>query len=249
MDLHFLNAVESEWFGFRRLDFKFEDRDAILVFPENPNGHWMIKNEYFGAFPDTELALIRQGYTLTYLQNKNRWGTDADHNAKVRFADFLTENLGLRKRFVQVGMSCGGLIAVNFASRYPEYVSFLYLDAPVMNLLSCPMGFGCGSALDNGGGWRELSEAYGFTMTDLINYREHPMDRLAVLTDNNLPCALVYGESDTVVPYTENGIHVVHHYHACNKPIFTYGKPGCGHHPHGMEDPAPLVRYIVENEL
>ena len=99
------------------------------------------------------------------------------------------------------------------------------------------------------GGWQELADTYGFTVTDLINYREHPMDRLSVLTDHNLPCAIVYGEADDVVPFTENGIHVVNHYQAHNKPIFAYGKPGCGHHPHGMKVPAPLVQYIMEHEL
>ena len=250
MDWSFLNGTESEWYGFRRIDFRFEDRDTLVVLPdENADGRWMMKTEYFGAFPDTELALLREGYTLAFLRNINRWGTDPDHDARARFADFLSANAGLRKRAVLVGMSCGGLIAVNFASRYPEYVSFLYLDAPVMNLLSCPMGFGCGTSLGNGGGWKEVEEAYGFTLTDLINYREHPMDRLDVLTDNNLPCALVYGDSDDVVPYTENGIHAVNHYRNKGKPIFVYGKLGCGHHPHGMEDPAELVRYIMENEL
>lgn len=242
-----VNAKVSEWFGYRRLDFCFENREAIVVLPDKSNGHWMIKNEYFGAFSNTELALVKEGYTLTYLRNNNRWGTDDDHAAKVRFADYISAKLGLRKRFVQVGMSCGGLIAVNFASRYPEYVSFLYLDAPVLNLLSCPMGFGEGDVLD--GGWNELSEAYGFTLSDLVNYREHPMDRLEILTDNKLPCAIVYGEADSVVPFNENGIHLVKHYRECGMPLFVYGKPGCGHHPHGIENPETLVRYIIENEI
>ncbi len=244
-----LNASESDWNGFPMLTFRFEDRDAILVLPENATGQWLMKTEYFWAFQDTELALVKEGYALAYIANDNRWGTDEDCHRRARFADMLSEKVGLRKRSVLVGMSCGGLIAVNFASRYPEYVSFLYLDAPVMNLLSCPMGFGCGISLDNGGGWEELKAAYGFTLTDLINYRRHPMDRLDVLTDNRLPCALVWGDSDEVVPFTENGIHVLRHYEAAGLPIFKHEKAGCGHHPHGMADPAPLVKYIMENEL
>ena len=39
-------------------------------------------------------------------------------------------------------MSCGGMHAVYIAAKYPEYVSLLYLDAPVLNLLSCPCGIG-----------------------------------------------------------------------------------------------------------
>ncbi|MBD5394683.1 MAG: hypothetical protein HDR71_10515 [Lachnospiraceae bacterium] len=39
-------------------------------------------------------------------------------------------------------MSCGGLHAINYASLFPEDIAVLYLDAAVLNLLSCPMGFG-----------------------------------------------------------------------------------------------------------
>ncbi len=249
MDFAFLQATEADWRGFRMLNFKFEDRDAILVLPAQPNGRVAMKTEYFGAFQDTEYALVREGYTLAFLTNRNRLGTDVDHHARARFIDMLAEKAGLRRRVVLVGMSCGGLIAVNFASRYPAYVSFVYLDAPVMNFLSWPMGWGIGTANADGEGWAELQAAYGFTLTEFINYREHPMDRLHVLTEHRLPCALVYGDADDVVPFTENGIHVQRHYEACGMPIFVHGKPGCGHHPHGMADPAPLVRYIMENEL
>jgi pimeloyl-ACP methyl ester carboxylesterase len=35
-----------------------------------------------------------------------------------------------------------GLIATKFAAKYPECVSALYLDAPVMNILFCPAALG-----------------------------------------------------------------------------------------------------------
>ncbi|NLD87125.1 MAG: hypothetical protein GX633_02550 [Clostridiales bacterium] len=240
------------WFGFKRLDFEFEGRKAILVFPEKPDnmGRWALKTEYFGAFPDTELELLRRGFHLAYLENKNRWGCDVDHHAKSRFANYLANTYSLRRRFVSVGMSCGGLHAVNFASRYPEYVSLLYLDAPVLNLLSCPLGLGKGDALgENNSGWEELVSACGFTMSDIICYREHPIDRLHILTDNRLPVALVYGDSDSVVPYEENGLILRRHYEKTDIPFFVRGKSGCGHHPHGLSDPDELVDFIEKYSL
>ena len=79
----------SEWNGFKRLDFTFEDRNAILVFPKNEGfgtGHWACKMEYFGAFPKFECELLKNGFHLAYMENKNRWGCDIDHDARVRFA-------------------------------------------------------------------------------------------------------------------------------------------------------------------
>ena len=43
---------EMLWNGFKRIDFEFEGREAILVCPQVPNEDkkWMIKTEYFDHF-------------------------------------------------------------------------------------------------------------------------------------------------------------------------------------------------------
>ncbi len=238
----------SEWNGFRRVDFMFEDREALVVFPEKEgwgSGKWACKMEYFGAFPALEIALLQNGFHLAYIKNINRWGTDPDHHARARFAKYMAETYGVEEKFVPVGMSCGGLHTVNFASRYPALTSVLYLDAPVMNLLSCPMGFGEGDALGDGdSGWREIVDAYGFTLPTLLTYREHPIDRIPTLLAHKLPVALVYGDSDSVVPYKENGLVLEEAYKKAGIPLFCQGKAGCGHHPHGLEDLTELLAFI-----
>ena len=47
------------WNGFKRIDFEFEGREAILVFPEVPeeNKKWMLKTEYFDDFPNLEIEM------------------------------------------------------------------------------------------------------------------------------------------------------------------------------------------------
>lgn len=239
----------SEFCGFKRADFKFEDRDALIVFPEKPEpqGRWMMKMEYFGAFPALEAELLRRGWHLCWLRNVNRWGTDIDSDAKARFADFIADEFGLERKFTCVGMSCGGICSVNFAARHPEYTSLLYLDAPVMNLLSCPMGFGVGDALgENGSGWQEIVDAYGFDLPTLLTWRGHPIDKIPILAEHRIPVALVYGDSDPVVPYVENGIVLEKYYKEHGLPLFCEGKAGCGHHPHGLEDNTKLADFIEQ---
>ena len=114
-----------------------------------------------------------------------------------------------------------------------------------MNLLSCPMGFGVGGSLDNGGGWQELVNAYGFTISSLLTYREHPIDRIPTLIAHKLPVALVYGDSDPVVPYIENGKVLEDAYRKAGLPFFCIGKADCGHHPHGLEDNTELLAFIA----
>ena len=241
-----MDYTVSDWFGYERRDFRFQDREALIVLPKGtPGGKWTVKMEYFGAFPNLEVELLSRGWCVAYLRNVNRWGTDADSDVKDAFAAFVSREFGLEDRFACVGMSCGGLCSVNFAAKYPTRVSFLYLDAPVMNLISCPMGFGTGDALGGGSGWREIQDALGFRdLSELLVYRGHPMDRLEPLAKRRIPAALVYGEADTVVPYRENGIVLERLYRKLGLPLFCVGKPGCGHHPHGLEDPRPLADFI-----
>ncbi len=241
--------TESTWFGFRRIDFSFEGMDAILVFPEEANAEktWMLKTEYFGAFQEgLELAMVKRGWHLAYVKNITRWCKDEDLDRKARFVEFLSREYGLYPKCIPVGMSCGGLIAVKLAARHPECVSALYLDAPVMNFLSCPAGLGgkCGNEM-----LPEFTEAMGMDLSDLICYREHPMDKMPLLLENNIPIVLVYGDSDRTVPYCENGALLERFYRENGGTLLAIGKAGCDHHPHGLEDPTPIIEFMEAHRL
>ena len=153
----------------------------------------------------------------------------------------LTKEYGLRKKCVPVGMSCGGMFAVKFAAKYPEYISALYIDAPVLNLLSCPSALGISRA----NMWDEFHEATGISMSELICSREHPMDKLPILIQNDIPVVMVYGKDDTVVPYCENGAILEKYYNEYGGKLLAIGKDGCNHHPHGLENPQPIVDFII----
>ena len=109
------------------------------------------------------------------------------------------------------------------------------------------MGFGVGESLgENGSGWQEIVDAYGFDLPKLLTWREHPIDKIPVLAEHKIPVALVYGDSDPVVPYVENGIVLEKYYKEHNLPLFCEGKEGCGHHPHGLEDNTGLADFIEQ---
>ena len=234
--------TEAIWNGFRCIDFTFEGKDAILVFPHrvDKNKNWLLKTEYFGAFPQFEIEMLNRGWHLAYLQNMTRWCLDEDLNQKNRFADYLAKQYGLYAKCVPVGMSCGGLIASKFAARYPQRVSALYLDAPVLNLLSCPAGLG--KADDSM--MPEFVNATGMNLAKLICYREHPIDKMHLLLENKIPIMLVYGKADDVVPYDENGAILENYYRNNGGTIIAIGKENCGHHPHGLEDNTPIIEFV-----
>ena len=232
----------SDFHGYECRDFKFEGRAAKLVIPKvkDASARWLLKTEYFGAFPNFEIAMLERGYHVAYVANITRWMLPDDVDVKDRFAEYLSKELGLSERCVPVGMSCGGLHAVYFAAKYPERIAALYLDAPVMNLLSGPAGIGeaTDSMLD------EFVKATGITIGDLINYRNHPIDHKYELTRAKIPVVMVYGDSDKIVPYSENGRYLEDHYLSVGADILAIGKKGCDHHPHGLEDPQPIIDFI-----
>lgn len=234
--------TETVWNGFKRIDFEFEGREAIIIFPDeaNANKNWLFKTEYFNAFPEFEIEMVKRGWHLAFIKNVTRWCLDEDLELKKRFADYIIAEYGLCKTCVPVGMSCGGLIGTKFAARYPDYVSVLYIDAPVLNLLSCPAGVG----IADGGMYEEFLNATGMTLSDLICYREHPIDKMHILLENNIPIIMVYGDADTVVPYKENGALLEKYYRENGGVIETICKPGCEHHPHCLEDNTPIIEFV-----
>lgn len=239
-----MEVSESRWNGFKRIDFTFDGRNAIVVFADNPveGNKWMMKTEYFGAFPNFEIEMLKRGYHLAYVANRTRWVADDDIPAKAKFADYLTEQYNFNNRCFPVGMSCGGMQAIYLAAAYPEKVAAMYLDAPVCNLLSCPFGVGRTNTMAD-----EFVKARQMSLSEMLNYRNHPIDHVKEIAESRVPTLLVAGDSDTVVPYDENGKVFAERVRALGGNITEIVKPGCDHHPHGFDDPQPIVDFILAN--
>ena len=229
--------------------FTFEGHEAAIVFPKEGTSiqRLALKTEYWDEFPDTEIALVENGFYLCYLKNKNRWGLGEDLDRKARIVQFITEKYDLYRKVVPIGMSCGGLIAIKFAAKYPQLVSCMYLDAPVLNYMSCPCGFGIGTPLGDGSGVDEILDALKLTLSELICYREMPMDQLPQLVKHKIPVVMVTGDADTVVPYGENGILLQRAYESAGITLQVFVKSGCDHHPHGLEDCRSVVDFILSH--
>ena len=237
-----MHYKESNWNGFKRYDFILNERNAILIEPKekNKNCGWLLKTEYFDAFPSFEIEMLKRGWFVAYISNITRWHKPEDDDAKADLCTFLQKEFGLNAKCVPVGMSCGGMHAVCFAAKYPQYVSSLYLDAPVLNLLSCP----CGVGIADGGMYEEFVHDTGITVSELINYRNHPRDLVDKIIEKKIPTFLVCGDSDNVVPYIENGRYLADKYRNSPVPFKEIIKQGCGHHPHGLTDYTQLIEFV-----
>jgi len=243
---------KSQWEGFDRYDFEFNGKPAIVVMPKQalPGKPWAWRGEFFGAFPNADVALLGKGFHLVYLGVPNLFGSPEAVAQWNEFYQELTGKYGFAKKVALIGLSRGGLYCYNWAAANPEKVACLYADAAVCDFKSWPggklknLGRGDGSAAE----WQNVLKAYNFKSdAEAIAYDKNPVDNLKPLADAKVPLLHVYGEADPVVPWDENTGVVAERYRKLGGSITLIPKPGIGHHPHGLTDPTQIVEFILQH--
>ena len=97
------------------------------------------------------------------------------------------------------------------------------------------------------GAWKDCLKAYGLTEQQALEYRGNPLDQLQPLAKAKVPLLHVVGEADQVVPVDENTDVLAQRYRQLGGSIEVIRKPGVGHHPHSLKDPAPIVAFILKH--
>jgi pimeloyl-ACP methyl ester carboxylesterase len=239
----------SRFPGGRRLDFLHAGRPAILVVPREPAAGrpWLWRGEFFGAAANVDEALVARGWHLAYLDCKNTFGSPETLRRWDDFYRWLTTMFQLARRPVLLGISRGGLFVYRWAARHPDRVGLIYADAPVCDVKSWPggKGQGRGSARD----WRLFLEVFAMTDAQAVRWRGNPIDLLAPIARAKVPLVHVVGDHDDIVPLDENTAVLAERYRRLGGRIDVWVKKGIGHHPHGYDDPRPLVDFILRHRL
>ena len=217
-------------------EFDFNGHAATVLIPDNFNGKWIWKTEFFYAFDDAEQALFASGYARVYYKVSDMYGSDRAVRLMHAFHLRLIEEFGFKRKPCLFGFSRGGLYAFNYALYYPEYVEKLYLDAPVLNLKSWPPK---GSAEH-----AEMLAEYFLTEESFEKYAVSPVDKMEEFSKNGLPVLIVAGDADDVVPHTENAEVMVKYYRDKGLDLQYILKHGCGHHPHSLSDVTPITEFV-----
>jgi pimeloyl-ACP methyl ester carboxylesterase len=237
---------KSIWNGFERYDFKLEGIDVIIVMPRQLESHrrWLWRARFFDAWPAVDLAMLESGWLLAYIDVADQFGGPEAMRRFDLLYKFLTEQHNMAKKTVLEGFSRGGLVIYNWAARNPEKVSCLYADNPVCDFKSWPGGLMDGPGAPES--WAKCLDAYGLTETEAINYQLNPIDNLAPLAKAGIPLLHVYGDADEVVPFYENTQIIADRYQELGGTIELICKPSCKHHPHCLEDPVPIVNFMLQ---
>ena len=228
--------------------FRVSGRPVTVVCPQRPlpDQLWAWKGEFLDAFPGTEVALLENGFYIVYMEFKDQFGCPRAVSKWDELYRELTGRYQFAPKVALIGLSRGGLYCYQWAIANPEKVSCIYGDAPVCDIRSWPGGKGRGGGSPRE--WKRLMRVFGFaTETEAMEYDGNPVDNLAPLAEAGVPILHVYGEEDESVPWQENTGVVAERYGQLGGDISLIGKPGCGHHPHGLDDPKPVVDFIIEH--
>jgi pimeloyl-ACP methyl ester carboxylesterase len=240
------SGKRSEYRGYQRYDGVVDGCPTIVVVPHQPapGRPWIWRAEFFDAFPQIDLALLAKGFHLAYISVGNTFGCpDALKHWDVFYKE-LTEKHGLSRKPVLEGLSRGGLYCFNWAADNPKKVACILADNAVLDFKSWPGGKGRGKG--SHADWRKLLADYHFrSEAEALAYRKNPVDNLEPLAKAKVPLFLLCGDADDVVPYPENGAVVKQRYEKLGGPVQVLIKKGMGHHPHGLDDPTPVVEFIL----
>ena len=247
--LRFDDATMDTWHGFRRHRFQFQGCEAWVVEPHQP-----LPGKPFTwcmMFPDafTERcaapAMLERGFYHVYLSVGNTFGCPLALRNLNDFHSLLIDR-GFSKQSILIGLSRGGLMAHRYASEYPDFVRLIYGDAPVLDMKSWPGGLPRGSRSE--ADWNAMKSSYGFaTDAEAMAYSGNPIDTLETLAEHKIPILYVVGESDAVVPTENNSEIAIERYRKLGGLVHVVRKPGVGHHPHGLEDPSPIVAFMLRH--
>ena len=207
---------------------------------------WVWRAEFFGGFDYVDMELVARGWHVAYYRVSDMDGNPESIELMKKFHGFITKEYDLNAKADIFGFSRGGLYSVNYAAKYPEDISVVYLDAPVLDIRSWPGGIGIGLGAQKC--WLECKECYGLdSVLSVVNFNDNPLDKIHILAKNKTPVVICAGDSDVDVPFSENGEIFDKELRALGGDIMTIVKPGCDHHPHSIERPQPIADFIAKH--
>lgn len=241
------DTVTDEYQGAVRYRFTFEGREAWIVAGNN-----VMEERYFFWVPEWPCAfperngvkeLLKLGYIMVHIHIRGLCGGPEAVEIMKRFYDFLLQR-GFARKAAMIGMSLGGLYSLRYAATYPESVACIYADAPACDLYYRHRLQRADTA--------EICLAYGVREEEssaLIEHKLSPLCNYRPIVKGNIPILLILGGADTVVPPELNGRLFAERFREAGGNILVNERMSWGHHPHGLDDPTPIVQFILKNTL
>lgn len=244
-----LYAQNRTFSEYEMVEFEFRGHPAKIVFPKQANEgrNWIWRARFWGHEPQTDLVLLEKGFHVVYVDVADLYGNKEAVKRWNNFYKYLVNEYDLNKKVVLEGMSRGGLIVYNWASKNTKKVACIYADAPVCDIKSWPGGLFKGSG--SPGDWKKCLNAHKLDEKSVLKFKGIPVYAAVTVAKAGIPAFHVCGAADNVVPYEENTKLLVENFRKSGGEIEVILKEGVGHHPHSLKDPKPIVEFILNNTI
>ena len=233
----------EEWLGAIRHKIMINGNIAWVVEPSDPlpGKKWFWLPEWPTAFPERNgvKELLQLGFYMVHINIFGTFANESGVETMHSFYKYLT-NLGFAEKGAFIGMSLGGLYSFRFVETHPETANCIYADAPVCDLMwqygNTPYA-------------AQVSEAYGLgdNVAALENHPLSPVNNYKNMVAKNIPLLLILGLADTVVAPQKNGLLLADRWSEAGGKSEVISRESWGHHPHGLDNPGRIVRFIIEN--
>lgn len=238
-------GVRPQWKGYELLDSTLNGVSFKIVFPKkaNENRDWIWRARFWGHEPQTDIALLEQGFHLVYINVAGLFGSPKATKIWDDFYAFVRRSYQLNKKVVLEGMSRGGLMIFNWANENADKVACIYGDNPVCDFKSWPGGKY--SSEGSKKAWEECLSEYGFSEQEALEAKVNPIDHMENVAKEQIPVLCLIGDADKVVPFAENTALLQARLQKLGSDLTIIHKPESGHHPHSLKDPEPIVDFIL----
>ncbi len=236
-----MDGKASKWNGFKRIDFKFENRSAILVSPKVPRGDnaWVLRPAFFGAFPKADVALLEKGFYVAYFDVTHDYANPKSRELMNKFYALMTDKYKLHKKVALEGLSRGGAFSLIWANDDPSKIACVYVDNPVCDFRQWPVK----KAPTLIAGFREK---WNLREGEELTFKNNPIDNLERLAKSGVAMLMIIGDKDTTTPFEKHGKIYKERFFDSGGNLRLIVRKGKAHHPHGLDDPSEIVQFIEQ---
>ena len=226
--------------------FQVEGHTAFLMMPKDrPAGQatpWVWYAPTLSGLPGQEERwmfekFLAAGIAIGGVDVGESYGSPKGRAVFSAFHKELVEKRGMSSKVCLLARSRGGLMLYNWATEHPESVACVAGIYPVCNLKSYPgLATACG--------------AYGLTEAELTAQlgQNNPIDRLVPLAKAKIPLFHIHGDSDALVPLTDNSAELAGRYRELGGSIELVVPPGQGHNMwEGFFQCDELVQFVIKH--
>ncbi len=243
----------TEWKGFEKVEFTFQDRNAWYVKPRKPKdgNPWIWRAHFPTWHTDMDSILLSRGFHVAYVNTNDMFAHPKAMQVWDAFYDYLVKEKHFAPKVALEGVSRGGLYVYGWAKRNPDKVSCIYAEAPVADPKSWPGGKGKGKGSPKD--WEAWKQIFNLTEEQAANFTDIPLNDLAGLAAFKVPVAHVIGLKDEHVPAAENTDLLIKNYVALGGPVSVYpmtrGEQAMEGHHFPIEHPEFFANFVEENSV